>query len=94
MPVSRILADDLSQPCLNVVGNVGIGSLVDNHSCSGVLHEYVADAFHHPRSLNYHCHPISDVEQLHATRGADLDRDPTHVIRVVRDRGSRARLDL
>ena len=48
MPKSRILSDELSQLCLDVVGDIGIRSLVDRHSGGRVLDEYVADAFGHP----------------------------------------------
>ena len=85
MPITRIFADELSQLRFDVAGNVGIGALVDRHACGGVLHEYVADAFRHPRTLDQFIYLVSDVEQLHAQRGLDLKSYPPHVISVSRD---------
>lgn len=83
MPKSRIFSDQLSQLCLDVVRDIGIGSLVDCHSGGRVLYEYVADAFCHTRTLDCLRHLVSDVQQLRSTFGPDLNRHPPHVIRVV-----------
>ena len=84
MSKSGILPDELSQLCLDVVSNIGIGSLVDCHSGGRVLYEYVADAFCHPRMLDRLRHLVGDIQQLRAPFGPDLNRYPPHVIRVVR----------
>src|SRR3979411_646545 len=82
MPVPRILANELSQLCLDVACNVRIGALVDGHARGGVLHEYVANAIRDSRTPDYFCHLVGDVNQLHPPLALDPNRHPPHLIRV------------
>src|SRR6202022_3458813 len=84
--VIGILGHDASELCLDVAGNIGIGTLVDGHAGGRVRNENMAHALRAACPLDGLGHPGGHIGEVGAAGSAYLKTRPAHPQHSKRDR--------